>query len=100
MYKNYFKTCKYYLLGLILVLFFSWCEAAVVCDFEAVKKEIDQVTNSQLMIGQDFRRKVREGWDSVKVLTDLASGEMRKPIDICRYEVIEYLTKIGFPPAH
>ena len=100
MLKNDFKFCKYYLVSLILVLFFSWCEAAVVCDFEVVKKEIDQVTNSQLMIGQDFRQKVREGWDSVKVLTDLASDEMRKPIDICRYEVIEYLTKIGLPPAH
>ena len=97
---NGFKLVRSGLIGLILFLIFSWCDGAVVCDFQEVKKEIDQVTDAKVLTGQNFRHKINEGWDSVKVLTDLASSEMKKPIDICRYEVIEYLTKIGFPPAH
>ena len=73
---------------------------AATCDFVPVKAAIDTLLDNKLQSGQEYRKKVHEGWDSVKVLSDMSSLEMRQAIDVCRFEVIEYLTKIGFAPSH
>ena len=70
------------------------------CDFAPVKAEIDQVIERDSVRAAKFRKEVAEGSDSIKVLTDLARKDLHKMIDICRFDVAEYLTKRGFPPAH
>ena len=70
------------------------------CDFSAVKLEIDQVIERDPARAVKFRKEVAEGSDSIKVLTELARKDLHKMIDICRFDVAEYLTKRGFPPAH
>ena len=70
------------------------------CDFAPVKQEIDQVIERDPARAAKFRKEVAEGSDSIKVLTDLARKDLHKMIDICRFDVAEYLTKRGFPPAH
>ena len=70
------------------------------CDFAPVRQEIDQVIERDPARAAKFRKEVAEGSDSIKVLTDLARKDLHKMIDICRFDVAEYLTKRGFPPAH
>jgi hypothetical protein len=70
------------------------------CSFQPIKNEIDSITNAKAPSGQEFRKKVHEGWDSVRVLSEMSTKDMQISIDICRFEVVEYLTKLGFPPAH
>ena len=70
------------------------------CDFALVKAEIDQVIERDPARAARFRKEVAEGSDSIKVLTDLARKDLHPMIDICRFDVAEYLTKRGFPPAH
>jgi len=70
------------------------------CDFAPVKSEIDQVIERDPVRAAKFRKEVAEGSDSIKVLTDLARKDLHAMIDICRFDVAEYLTKRGFPPAH
>jgi hypothetical protein len=88
------------LIGMILSLLLIGYAWSATCSFQPIKKEIDSITNEKVPSGQEFRKKVHEGWDSVKVLSDLSGADMKKSIDICRFEVAEYLTKLGFPPAH
>ena len=88
------------LIGAVLSLLLAGYAGSATCSFHSIKKEIDSITNEKVPSGQEFRKKVLEGWDSVKVLTDMSPMDMRKSIDICRFEVAEYLTKLGFPPAH
>jgi hypothetical protein len=85
---------------LILNLCFLQIANAATCDFAPVKAAIDTLLDDKLQSGQEYRKKVHEGWDSVKVLSDMSSLEMRQAIDVCRFEVIEYLTKKGFAPSH
>lgn len=85
---------------LLLGLFLTQAPSAATCDFAPVKKVIDSVTDSKTQSGQEYKQKVHEGWDSVKVLSDMSSPEMRQAIDVCRFEVAEYLTKLGFAPSH
>jgi hypothetical protein len=73
---------------------------AATCDFVPVKKAIDALVDAKIQSGQVYRQKVQEGWDSVKVLSDMSPQEMRQAIDVCRFEVAEYLTKLGFAPSH
>lgn len=87
-------------LGVVLSLLLFGSAWSETCSFQPIKKEIDSITNEKVPSGQEFRKKVHEGWDSVKVLSDLSAADMKKSIDICRFEVAEYLTKLGFPPAH
>ena len=73
---------------------------AAPCDFASVKREIDTVLDQDAQRGAKFRAEVKDGWDSVMVLEKLAAPEVREQIDVCRFDVAEYLTKRGFPPAH
>jgi hypothetical protein len=43
---------------------------------------------------------VQDGADSFHVIEQLAPPDMARKLDICRYEAVEYLVKLGFPPAH
>ena len=70
------------------------------CNFAPVKQEIDQVIERDPVRAAKFRKEVAEGSDSIKVLIDLARKDLHKMIDICRFDVAEYLAKRGFPPAH
>ncbi len=70
------------------------------CDFAPVKKEIDTVLDQDKDRGERFRKRVADGDDSMKVLTQLAPAELRAMIDNCRCFAAEYLAKRGYPPAH
>ncbi len=94
------KMSLNYLKGAVLSASFLGCAWSATCSFEPVKKEIDFITDAKTQQGQAYSQKVHEGWDSVKVLSDMSSADMKKSIDVCRFEVAEYLTKLGFAPAH
>ena len=78
--------------------FFTPAHAA--CDFSPVKQQIDNVLDKDAVKGTKFRREVAEGADSAATIESLVAADMREKIDICRFEVGEYLTKRGFPPFH
>jgi hypothetical protein len=88
------------LICLIMSQFYSQLSNAATCDFAPIKKAIDTLVDVKVQSGQEYRKKVEEGWDSVKVLSDMSAKEMRQAIDVCRFEVAEYLTKLGFAPSH
>jgi hypothetical protein len=73
---------------------------AAPCEFQTVKQQIDTVLDSDAERGAKFRGEVISGADSIAALESLVSSEMRDKIDICRFDVAEYLTKRGFPPFH
>ena len=70
------------------------------CEFVVVKQQIDTILDRDAEKAAKFRREVASGSDSIAVLESLVSSEMREKIDICRFDVAEYLTKRGFPPFH
>lgn len=74
--------------------------AGAACDFAPVKQQIDIVLDHDAERGAKFRSEVASGSDSIAMMEALVSAEMREKIDICRYDVAEYLTKRGFPPFH
>ncbi|MSQ51807.1 MAG: hypothetical protein EXR28_07950 [Betaproteobacteria bacterium] len=73
---------------------------AAACEFDVVKKHIDEVLDRDKDKGAVFRREVATGSDSIAMMEKLAPPKMREQIDICRFHVAEYLTKRGYPPAH
>jgi hypothetical protein len=74
--------------------------ARAACEFAPVRQQIDIVLDRDHERGAKFRRDVASGSDSIAAMEALVSAEMREQIDICRYDVTEYLTKRGFPPFH
>jgi hypothetical protein len=74
--------------------------AGAACEFAPVKQQIDIVLDRDAERGATFRREVASGSDSIAAMEALVSAEMREKIDVCRYDVAEYLTKRGFPPFH
>jgi hypothetical protein len=74
--------------------------AHAACDFAPVRQQIDHVLDKDAAKGAKFRREVAEGADSTTMIETLVATDMRDKVDICRYEVGEYLTKRGFPPFH
>jgi hypothetical protein len=77
-----------------------FAHANAACEFMAVKQQIDAILDRDAQTAARFRREVKSGSDSIAVLESLVSPEMRKEIDVCRFEAAEYLTKRGFPPFH
>jgi hypothetical protein len=73
---------------------------AAPCEFPAVKQQIDIVLDRDAERGAKFRSEVVSGADSIAAMEALVSPEMRDKIDICRFDMTEYLTKRGFPPGH
>jgi hypothetical protein len=78
----------------------SFAQAHAACEFVIVKQQIDMILDRDAQRAAKFRREVTSGSDSIAVLESLVSSEMREKIDICRFDVAEYLTKRGFPPFH
>jgi hypothetical protein len=74
--------------------------AHAACDFAPVKQQIDNVLDKDAAKGAKFRKEVSEGADSTTMIEALVPGDMQDKVDICRFEVGEYLTKRGFPPFH
>ena len=74
--------------------------AHAACDFAPVRQQIDNVLDKDAAKGAKFRREVAEGADSTTMIEALVAADMRDKVDICRFEVGEYLTKRGFPPFH
>ena len=68
--------------------------------FTEVKAAIDNVIDTDAALGANFRKQFKEGADSIYIIEQLVDASMVKKVDICRYDVAEYLTKRGFPPPH
>lgn len=68
--------------------------------FPEVKAAIDEVLDKDAAKGAHFRKEFKDGADSIHIVEQMVDAEMRKRIDICRWDVAEYLTKRGFPPPH
>ena len=85
---------------LVVALMECASPAQAACDFAPVKQQIDTVLDKDATKGAKFRKEVSEGADSVTMIEKLVSADMADKIDICRFEVGEYLTKRGFPPFH
>ena len=83
-----------------LVLLLAPAAHAATCDFGSVRLQIDTVLDRDAERGAQFRAQVKDGWDSIATLEKLVAPEAREQIDVCRFDVAEYLTKRGFPPAH
>ena len=65
-----------------------------------VRAQIDAIVKSGAPQAETFRSEVKSGADSYYVIEQLSPPEMANKLDICRYEAVEYLVKLGFPPAH
>jgi hypothetical protein len=74
--------------------------ARAACDFSRVKQQIDNVLDRDVARGAKFRREISEGADSTTTIEALVPEDMREQVDVCRFDVGEYLTKRGFPPFH
>lgn len=75
--------------------------AAARCEsFAELRATIDQLIKTDPEKSATFRREVGSGADSLYTLEQLADAATGTKIDACRFEVVEYLTKLGFPPAH
>jgi hypothetical protein len=74
--------------------------AQAACDFAPVKQQIDNVLDKDAVKGATFRKEVSEGADSITMIEKLVTEDMAEKVDICRFQVGEYLTKRGYPPFH
>lgn len=69
-------------------------------EFAEVKAAIDEVLDKDAAKGAAFRKEFKDGADSIYIIEQMVGAEMARKVDICRYDVAEYLTKRGFPPPH
>ncbi len=65
-----------------------------------VRSQIDAIVKAGSPQAAKFRDEVISGADSFHVIEQLSPPEMAHALDVCRYEAVEYLVKLGFPPAH
>lgn len=70
------------------------------CDWATAKKDIEQVLDQVKEKGEEFRKVVKAGRDSLDALEKLADPAARARIKECGYEAGELLTQRGFPPLH
>ena len=68
--------------------------------FGELRGQIDALVKVGAPQAETFRSEVHSGADSLYMLEQISPPEMLGKLDICRFEVVEYLTKLGFPPAH
>ena len=68
--------------------------------FPEVKAAIDHVIDKDAAKGALFRKEFKDGMDSIHIIEQMVDDDMRKKIDLCRYDVAEHLTRRGFPPPH
>jgi hypothetical protein len=74
--------------------------AASCQSFADLRVTIDGLIKTNPETSAVFRREVGSGADSLYTLEQLADAATGAKIDVCRFEVVEYLTKLGFPPGH
>ncbi len=89
-----------HLVATLVVAHFGSLPAMAACDFAPVKQAIDQILDADAAKGAKFRQEVTDGADSTTMVESLSSADMQNQMDICRFEVGEYLTKRGYPPGH
>jgi len=65
-----------------------------------VRSQIDVIVKTGSQHAEKFRKEVQDGADSFHVIEQLSPPDMAHKLDVCRYEAVEYLVKLGFPPAH
>lgn len=65
-----------------------------------VRAQIDSIVKTGSQHAEKFRKEVQDGADSFHVIEELSPPDMARKLDVCRYEAVEYLVKLGFPPAH
>jgi hypothetical protein len=68
--------------------------------FGEVRSQIDSIVKPGAPHAEKFLSEVKSGADSLAVIEQLSPPDMAHKLDVCRYEAVEYLVKIGFPPAH
>jgi len=73
---------------------------AATCDFPPVKQAIDDVFDKDAAKFAIFKKEVSEGADPIAMMERLVPEDTRKMLDICRYQVDQYLAKRGFAPFH
>jgi len=73
---------------------------AATCDFAPVKQQIDRVLDQDPLKLPIFRKEVSEGADPIAMMEKLVAEDTRKMLDICRFQVDQYLAKRGFPAFH
>jgi hypothetical protein len=73
---------------------------AATCDFAPVKQAIDNVFDQDAAKFAIFKKEVSEGADPIAMMERLVPEDTRKMLDICRYQVDQYLAKRGFAPFH
>jgi hypothetical protein len=73
---------------------------AASCNFAPVKQQIDNVLDKDAAKFATFKKEVAEGADPIAMMEKLVAEDTRKMLDICRYQVDQYLTKRGFAPFH
>jgi hypothetical protein len=78
----------------------AFIRSAQACDFAGVKSAIDNVLDAGKDKSIEFRKEFRDGADPFTILDGMVDEAMRAKIDVCRFQVAEYLTKRGFPPSH
>ena len=91
------------LAALVLVMGFGHHSAGAQTsckEFAEVKAAIDTIIDKDAAKGAAFRKEFKEGSDSIHIVEQMVDAATAKKIDICRYDVAEYLTKRGFPPPH
>ena len=73
---------------------------ATCAHFAEVRAAIDNVIDKDAAKAAAFRKEFKDGADSIWIIEQMVDADMRRKVDICRYDVAVYLTKRGFPPPH
>jgi hypothetical protein len=82
-------------LGMSSAFALEKCEALA-----EVRAHIDSIVKTGSSQAEKFRSEVKSGADSLYVIEQFSSEDMGHKLDVCRYEAVEHLVKLGFPPAH
>jgi hypothetical protein len=97
--SNLFRLPLAALLAVVLTISAPPARAAS-CDFAPVKQAIDDVFDQDAAKFTIFKKEVSEGADPIAMMERLVPEDTRKMLDICRYQVDQYLAKRGFAPFH
>lgn len=84
----------------VLTLMLASTAKAAPCEFTTIKQQIDIVLDTDAKLGAEFRAEFKDGSDPITLLEKMVPPQIREQIDICRFDVAEYLTRRGFPPSH
>ena len=86
--------------GCALVLIGVAAPACAACDWPAARKDIVEVLDGDAARGEEFRKVVKAGRDSLDAIEKIVDAAAKERIRQCGYEAGEFLTQRGFPPLH